>query len=573
MKPEPEDDKTIIGDLVEKLISGELTEREANALDAMMERNPRLIRSVYQQIQLDSLLRGRTAFPEMYHYLSGSSCEEKDMSECDMPQNIELDAIDFDGLVQLAAEAPALSKSIASPPNEILKDTVPRSLVPYKPPTRQDIFINRILLAGILFFLVFVTFVYLNHSPNKGNNEVFRPLAMVTAAIDVDGGDDENTPIKPGRELQAEKISFQSGLVELLMKNGVSVILEGPVDFNLNTHEKVFCGQGKVSVYVPESGVGFEVATPMMNVIDLGTEFSLSVENKKVETHLITGQVELTRIAASKRKLAEGKAFQITDKGETKEFAADRATYRTHQEVLSEVQIMEDRQQARWKSEMDFWNNDSGLLLALDFEGAGNILSNRAVHRTISNATLTGGRKGIGRWKNKAAVEFRNKTDAIEIDVPTKLQSMTLSASIKVASLKRYNQVLLSSETLDGGHVLWQIRNDGVFHLAIQNIGENTPQRYVTKPMITRDLWGAWYHVACVYDAETKKVIHYLDGNQVDSSDLENTGAFNIGKATIGNARTRQKNTTDRSFDGSIDHFLIFNRALSSEEIQRLHSN
>jgi len=69
------------------------------------------------------------------------------------------------------------------------------------------------------------------------------------------------------------------GMLELEFHRGARAILEAPAVFQVNSSEQLQLQVGNCSVYAPEGAQGFEVLTPRNRVVDLGTRFSISVND------------------------------------------------------------------------------------------------------------------------------------------------------------------------------------------------------------------------------------------------------------------------------------------------------
>ena len=79
---------------------------------------------------------------------------------------------------------------------------------------------------------------------------------------------------------------------------------------------------------------------------------------------------------------------------------------------------------------------------------------------------------------------------------------------------------------------------------------------------------GEWHHLVFVRDTTANKLIIYVDGlwnaEAVDGSgSIANTGTLTIG--------CRNDLSVDRFYDGLLNNFLIYNRAISPEEVARLN--
>jgi len=91
-----------------------------------------------------------------------------------------------------------------------------------------------------------------------------------------------------GRSLQLE-----SGLVEIGFESGASIILQGPATLDLLTAKSARLRFGKLAAKVPKSAHGFTVLSPEGKIIDLGTEFVMSVaKNGSTEVYVDKGEVQ-----------------------------------------------------------------------------------------------------------------------------------------------------------------------------------------------------------------------------------------------------------------------------------------
>jgi len=76
------------------------------------------------------------------------------------------------------------------------------------------------------------------------------------------------------------------------MTSGVKVKLSGAASVELLDPKSIRLVRGSVSIDVPEQAIGFRVITPNADVVDLGTEFGVSVEDDgSTEVHVFRGVV------------------------------------------------------------------------------------------------------------------------------------------------------------------------------------------------------------------------------------------------------------------------------------------
>jgi hypothetical protein len=83
---------------------------------------------------------------------------------------------------------------------------------------------------------------------------------------------------KPESEIKSsQRLAIASGLVELQLKQGASLIIEGPAEWTIDGDNAATLHRGKLVARVSREAVGFKVVTPSAQVVDLGTEFGIEV--------------------------------------------------------------------------------------------------------------------------------------------------------------------------------------------------------------------------------------------------------------------------------------------------------
>jgi hypothetical protein len=89
--------------------------------------------------------------------------------------------------------------------------------------------------------------------------------------------DDSDTP---GRNMSVGKIlRLERGLAEIEFERGARVILKGPAALELLSDNETRLLAGSMTARVPEPAHGFTVYSPQGKVVDLGTEFGVSVDD------------------------------------------------------------------------------------------------------------------------------------------------------------------------------------------------------------------------------------------------------------------------------------------------------
>ncbi len=121
--------------------------------------------------------------------------------------------------------------------------------------------------------------------------------------------------------LPAGTSRLTAGVVELEFDDGARVSIQGPAEFTPRSGHAIELVRGRLVAYVPRQARGFTVATPTAEIIDLGTEFDVAVNDGNTELHVLRGVVEIKPSPAaivSKRsgqKVVAGQSARATREG------------------------------------------------------------------------------------------------------------------------------------------------------------------------------------------------------------------------------------------------------------------
>jgi hypothetical protein len=118
----------------------------------------------------------------------------------------------------------------------------------------------------------------------------------------------------------AGPIGVAAGCVEIVVRNGVVIVLEGPGELELLGEMAAFLHSGKAVVRMPKGMSGFRLDTTTTGVLDLGTEFAVKTGQGFVtEVQVYDGEVLATRKAGETvmqfpKRLVAGEAVRFDAK-------------------------------------------------------------------------------------------------------------------------------------------------------------------------------------------------------------------------------------------------------------------
>jgi hypothetical protein len=126
---------------------------------------------------------------------------------------------------------------------------------------------------------------------------------------------DSEIPLVEGQRLVASKVRLKSGLAVVRMDGGAEVVLRDRSHIDFLTPGSAKLHYGAAVVRAPEESAGFVMLTPASELCDLGTEFSVSVDNSgKTELSVFEGEVAVRPLAnndTNRATFAAGNAVRM----------------------------------------------------------------------------------------------------------------------------------------------------------------------------------------------------------------------------------------------------------------------
>jgi len=137
------------------------------------------------------------------------------------------------------------------------------------------------LLLGLLAVLVWAPW------------QLPEPIGTLVAVSDAQW-DASQAYLQPGRLLPRGTLRLQRGVAHIILRNGISLILQAPTELNLQSVMAAAMAHGRVTTRVSPEGIGFTLHTPAGEVVDLGTEFGVDLPpGGDSLVHVFQGKVQL----------------------------------------------------------------------------------------------------------------------------------------------------------------------------------------------------------------------------------------------------------------------------------------
>eukprot|EP00752_Nemacystus_decipiens_P013666 g12119.t1 len=130
----------------------------------------------------------------------------------------------------------------------------------------------------------------------------------------------------PGQELLAgQRLTLTRGFAEITTRGGAIALLEAPCTVELTSDDNAMrLHAGKlVGLCYSASSKGFVVQTEHADITDLGTEFGVEVAQDRVMTSVFTGEIELTALGGTPKKITSSQTARLTADGNNRELAIE----------------------------------------------------------------------------------------------------------------------------------------------------------------------------------------------------------------------------------------------------------
>ncbi len=203
---------------------------------------------------------------------------------------------DFMQLESLLAWELAAPATVSETPPERPRPTRPAARQPGRPWRRSAAWLLPLALAAAAAATVAVL-PAIRSRPEPAASPADAPPAppaLLADATDAEWAD--GLALTPGMAVTAGPLRLVAGSAQLRFRSGAFVTLSGPAEIEVLDGNSLFLRSGRIIPYVPKSARGFTVVSPTGEVIDLGTEFAVSVDaDGRTDVHVIAGDVQLAR--------------------------------------------------------------------------------------------------------------------------------------------------------------------------------------------------------------------------------------------------------------------------------------
>ena len=412
-----------------------------------------------------------------------------------------------------------------------------------------------------------------------------------------------------GDSLQPGDLILKSGLVQIEFLTGVRLLIRAPADLELRSADEILLRHGAASCFVTEMGRGFRIVTKEMEVIDVGTAFSIGVEKgQQPEVHVIEGSVEINSPKRETMELKELHAIQMSDEGPQNVAYSPERFPQPAELRDQQLERARDRYKA-WQSLSGELSKDPAVMLHYNFQEPdpnANELTNRALVPNGTDGAVIGCRWTEGRWPSKRALLYRNGGDRVLFQVPGKFESVTFLAWVRIDALTQETTSIMMTEspvrrkkmaktngrieteamarraTSDVKTVRWELGQSSSHSMFAIGYGARIPSQWkydaitVDQPATRTTQWGNWACLAVTCEVFGGDVIHYFNGKRIGSGELTRAEPLLLDFMELGNFGVtheelkRTEGASQRRFYGAIDEVIIAKRVFSDTELAEI---
>jgi hypothetical protein len=379
---------------------------------------------------------------------------------------------------------------------------------------------------------------------------------------------------------KGQHVELVKGFAEITFDSGALVMLQGPASFDLNSAWAATLNRGRLKASVPPEAVGFSISNSTVEVVDLGTEFTMFTDSggKATDVLVLKGEVEAApRVTGDPQRIKlKEKEFRRFELSGVSQLENDDQGFDELTQPMELERSLAPIGYAHWT----FNENDGGDFAPQIVRLPSNDSDLRVFPVSGSNAAHS-----KGRWQQ--ALRFDGSVYA-KAAFPgiSKNAPHTVAFWVKVpkdASLSSaYAMVAWGADSKKFGshpfHICWN-RNANEGTVGVLRTDHSRGYALGSTPL--RD--GRWHHVAVVFiprddEASPMEVKQYVDGHLEGEGNPSPSGSDRFmstssesmsGTIWLGCRLGLNAVPKDRFF-GEMDELVIADRALVPREIVRL---
>jgi ferric-dicitrate binding protein FerR (iron transport regulator) len=388
--------------------------------------------------------------------------------------------------------------------------------------------------------------------------------------------------LQPGDRLhKGQQLNLVKGLAEITFDSGAQVILDGTATLDVNSAWDATLRRGTIKAHVPPEAVGFRVSNHAVEVVDLGTEFTMIADNNgAAEVLVLKGEVEAAPRDAGEQDtilLHANESRRFADTGAVSNIADSKQKFALFTQPMEVDHFAQSAHYVHWS-----FDETGGSLIKADKMGISQPAFDARLDSDVPfslDGSRTPGRWGRalkfdGRFFAKATVAGLSGNSPHTVAFWAKVPE---DAPLSYA----YAMVAWSTSSRKLGlrpvHISWN-RNptEGPLGALRTDFGGG----YAMGATSLRD--GRWHHLTVVFspgadDNTPVQVKQYVDGRLESETIMPGKMHVVSSKSAMAltdilwlGCRISGKSPRRDRFHGEIDELFLADRGLEPEEIVQL---
>lgn len=381
-----------------------------------------------------------------------------------------------------------------------------------------------------------------------------------------------------GDELRrAQRVQLAAGLAEITFDSGARITLEGPASLDLTSAWEAALHHGSLRASVPAEAIGFRISNPEVDVVDLGTEFTMVADAAGgTEVYVVEGAVEVASRTGGDRArdpvvLREKQARRFAKNGGSE--ASDRPQkidWRVRKVALD--RLTRPATYLHWS-----FDETSGAVAHASSASAGPVTFD--AHLVGDDGGALDQAWTTGRWQGALCLDGTFQAKAA-LPTGSAKGGRTIAFWVRTSEDAKFPEVgSLLSWPLGGkeprvAELAWNRNpNQGPLGALRTRVGRGS---FVGSTPV-RD--GRWHHLAVVFVPKAKpdgtpQIKHYIDG-RLDALASKHNGKRHGAEdgaaiAATGDALVIGTGAPADRFHGQLDELFIADRPLTPYEIRHL---
>ncbi|MEM6258056.1 MAG: LamG-like jellyroll fold domain-containing protein [Planctomycetota bacterium] len=587
---------------LEAYFAGHATDEQLRAIEAWLHADPANAKAFMQQLHFRELLGEHLR-------------EQRSETGSVLAELAQLEAAAQSETVTFLGELPAKENTPLS--THDFKEAGRYLFEHYLPPrVVATVAAAVVLLLGVVLTVVVLTVVLL--PGNETPNDIAEVPDFVTPAPDtnrvvatlidtVDASWVGDLPALDEGFMKDQIIELTGGLARVRFANQTELVLEAPCKISFLSESSIHLIQGSmVGRCQMESSKGFVVYTDSAQIVDVGTEFGV-VTNALGETitQVFDGEVELTgmsngQLSNGTMNVFAGQAMQVDQAGiQIVEADPNALSFirNRHYEAISNAGRATDLD--RWMTQSLALRRDRGVVLyyAFDNETSSTItLPNLATrNRGYFKGIINGASWTDGRFPGKRGLMFNSSGPSNKLGQHVEVHNSDSEVfsfqqqSFSVAVWFKHEPLRFSGQEEDvyipvitKGENSWRLHSYSRSSRITWDTG--VTRHYNQLESLSELFDGKWHFIVAVNevnrqtgDASQRLYVDgqkietnlsvYRDGETRRSATFINEPWHEVAPVLIG----ANSEKPERRFNGIVDELVLFDRALTPDEILALH--